>query len=58
MIMKDPIVEEVRKAREKHAQEFNNDLHAICKDLKEKQNNCGHQVVHYPPKKYLKATGT
>lgn len=56
--MKDPIVEEVRKAREEHAQEFNNDLHEICRDLKEKQNNCGHQIVNHHPKKYLKATGT
>ena len=35
--MKDPIVEEVRKARRKHAERFNFDLHAICVDLKKKE---------------------
>ena len=56
--MKDPIVDEVRKARMEHAQKFNNDLHEICKDLKQKQTTCGHPIVNYPPKKILKATGT
>lgn len=32
--MKDPIVEEVREARRKHAERFNFDLDAICEDLK------------------------
>jgi hypothetical protein len=31
---KDPIVEEVRKIREKHAAKFKYDLDAICRDLK------------------------
>ena len=31
--MKDPIVEEVRKARQAHAKQFNHDLTAICADL-------------------------
>lgn len=34
--MKDPIVEEVREARRKHAEKFNFDLHVICEDLKNK----------------------
>jgi len=32
--MKDFIVEEVRKARQDHAEEFNHDLSAIFEDLK------------------------
>jgi hypothetical protein len=34
---KDPIVEEVRKIREKHAAKFRYDLDAICRDLKEQE---------------------
>ena len=56
--MKDPIVEEVRKAREEHAQKYNNDLHEICRNLKEMQNTCKHQIANYTPKKPLRANGT
>ncbi|MBI4559565.1 MAG: hypothetical protein HY706_18415 [Candidatus Hydrogenedentes bacterium] len=49
--MKDPIVEEVRKARWEHARRFNFDLDAICEDLRRIQRTCGHQVVSFPPKR-------
>ena len=55
--MKDPIVEEVRKARQDHAKEFNHDLLAICKDLKRIERECGHRVVSLPPKLLTKASG-
>ncbi len=48
--MKDPIVEEVRKARKKHAERFNFDLHAICADLKKKEKDCGYPIKSLPPK--------
>jgi hypothetical protein len=48
--MKDPIVEEVRKARQDHAKEFNHDLAAICNDLKRIERQCGHRLVSFPPK--------
>jgi len=48
--MKDPIVEEVRKARQDHAREFNHDLFAIYNDLKRIEEECGHKVVSLPPK--------
>jgi hypothetical protein len=54
--MKDPIVEEVRKAREAHAEEFNHDLTAICEDLKSIEQNCGHRVVSLPPRLLTKAS--
>ena len=54
----DPIVEEIRKIRKMHAAKFNNDLKAICADLKEKEKKCGHPVVSLPPKRRLKATGS
>ena len=49
--MIDPIVEEVRKAREEHAKSFDYDLTAICADLRKHQATCGHKVVSFPPKK-------
>jgi hypothetical protein len=48
--MKDPIVEEVREARRKHAKRFNFDLHAICVDLKKKEKECGYPIKSLPPK--------
>ncbi len=49
--MKDPIVEEVRRHREEHARRFNNDLAAICADLKKIEATCGHQVVRLAPRR-------
>lgn len=56
--MIDPIVEEVRKARRKHAEGFNFDLHAICEDLKKKEKKSAHPVKSLPAKRLLKATGS
>jgi hypothetical protein len=56
--MIDPIVEEVREARKKHAERFNFDLHAICEDLKKKEKHCGHEVKSLPPKLLFRATGS
>ena len=49
--MKDPIVEEVRRARETHAKQFNYDLDAICKDLKKREETSGHPAVSLAPKR-------
>jgi hypothetical protein len=54
--MKDPIVEEVRKARQDHAREFNHDLSAICKDLKRIERECGHKLVSLPPRLLTKTS--
>ena len=54
----DPIVEEVRKARQAHAAEFDYDLAAICADLKKKEKIAGHPVVSRQPKLRLKAAGS
>jgi hypothetical protein len=48
---KDPIIEEVRKIREKHAAKFNYDLDAICRDLKEQERKSERKVVSLPVKK-------
>ena len=47
----DPIVEEVRKVRNEHAQKFNYDLKAIVADLKKQQKASKHKFVTLPPKK-------
>ena len=54
----DPIVEEIREIRNMHAVKFNNNIKAICADMKEKEKECGHPVVSLPPKRCLKATGS
>ncbi len=46
----DPIVEEVRKARNEYAKKFDYDLDAICRDLQKKQEQPGKKVVSFPPK--------
>ncbi len=46
--MRDPIVDEVRKAREEYARRFNFDLDAICRDLRQKQQSAGGQTFALP----------
>jgi hypothetical protein len=45
MPMRDAIVDEVRKAREDYARQFDFDLDAISRDLRQKQQAAGSQVV-------------
>ncbi len=54
----DPIVDEVRKAREAHAAKFNYDLTAICTDLKKKEKNAAHPIAARQPRLRLKPTGS
>ena len=53
--MKDPIIEEVRKARDEHARKFHYDLDAICRDIQERQKTCGRTLVRFPPKMLKRA---
>ena len=64
MTWSDPIVDEVRRARDAYAARFNYDLRAIYRDLKEKEKRSGRQVVSYAetskgvePNKALQPTG-
>ena len=50
MPWEDPIVEEVRKARDAYAKRFNYDLDAIYRDLKQKEQRGGRVVVPCPAK--------
>lgn len=45
----DPIVEEVRRHREEYAKQFNYDLHAICEDLRRKEQASGRNLVSLSP---------
>jgi hypothetical protein len=47
----DPIVEEVRKVRNEHAEKFNYDLEAIVADLKKQQKGSKRKFVTLPSKK-------
>lgn len=49
-MFKDPIVEEVRTIRQKHAARFNYDIKKIAEDLNKKQKQAGRKIVSYPPK--------
>ncbi|MDD1413145.1 hypothetical protein MEN41_00310 [Dolichospermum sp. ST_con] len=44
---KDPIVEEIRQTREAHSRQFNYDLKAIYKDLKEQEKKSKRQFASY-----------
>ncbi|MBI3469361.1 MAG: hypothetical protein HY000_40685 [Planctomycetes bacterium] len=57
-MLHDPIVEEVRKARDEYAKRFNYDLDAICRDLQMKQQARDKKVVSFPPKRVRLATAT
>jgi hypothetical protein len=47
----DPIVAEVRRAREAYAKQFNYDVHAMWRDLQERQHQSGRPVLSLPPKR-------
>ena len=56
----DPIVEEVRRAREQYAARFNHDLAAMWEDLRrrtEEAARAGHKVVSLPPRQVEPAAG-
>ena len=48
--MRDPIVEQVRKAREAYAAQFDHDLNRIVADLKRRQDQGEFQVVRRVPR--------
>jgi hypothetical protein len=52
---KDPIVEEIRGAREEHAARFGYDLRAIYDDLKESEKQTHGKVVSLQPKRVKSA---
>jgi len=49
-MLKDELVEEVRKARQEQAAKWNFDLKAILADARKRQAQSGHKVVSFVPK--------
>ncbi len=49
-MLKDPIVEEVRKARQKHASKFGYNLKLIFEDLKKQEVKSNHKVCSFSRK--------
>lgn len=47
----DPIIAEVRKARDSYASKFNYDIQAMCRDLKKRQAQNPNKVISLPPKR-------
>jgi hypothetical protein len=47
MTWSDPIVDEVRRARDAYAARFNYDLRAIYRDLKDQEKQSGRKIVSY-----------
>lgn len=56
--MRDPIVEEVRKAREAYAAQFGHDLNRIVEDMKRRQVKGEFQVVRRAPRPARKTAQT
>lgn len=50
----DPIVKEVRQAREAYAARFDYDLLAIYRDLKQQEKDSGRQLVSYAPRRVVR----
>lgn len=55
-MFRDPIVEEVRKAREEYAKQFNFNLRDIIADLQRRQRESGRKTVSFPPKRRTSGT--
>lgn len=49
-MIKDPILDEVRRVRQAYAAEFNYDLHAMCEDLKKRRQQYAGRLVSFKPK--------
>ena len=47
----DSIVAEVRRAREAYAKQFNYDVQAMWRDIKERQRKSGREVISLLPKR-------
>ena len=53
----DPVVEEVRAIRDAYAKQFDYNLEAIYRDLKEQEAKSGWKVVSLQPKRIVVADG-
>lgn len=54
----DPIVEEIREVRRRHAEKFRGDFHAICEDLRRRERESGRKYLLLPPRRPRKTVAT
>lgn len=54
-MFKDPIVEQVRRVRQRYAKRHNYDLHAIAADLRKREQEHPERLVSFPAKTLRKA---
>lgn len=54
-MLKDPIVEEVRRIRDELAARFNYDIKAIVENARKEQKASGRKVVSFSPRKPKKS---
>jgi hypothetical protein len=54
----DPIVEEVRRARQEYVRQFNYDLHAIADDLRKQEQQHAERLVSFPARHLHKTRTT
>ena len=47
----DPIVDEIRKLRQQHTDQFNRDLHAICEDLRRQEQKSDKKFISFEPRR-------
>ena len=47
----DPVVDEIRRIRKERDKRCNYDLHAICEDIRRRQQAKGRHVITRPPRK-------
>jgi len=45
-----PIIDEIHNARREYAEQFGNDLYAICEDARQKQGRQGRPIMPASPK--------
>jgi len=48
---RDPIVDEVRRARQRHAAKMGYDLDAICRDLRREEREGRRKIVSFAPRR-------
>ena len=54
-MLNDPVVEEIRRHRQAHAAQYNNDLHKICEALREEEKMSAFKVVYPNPRPFLQS---
>jgi hypothetical protein len=58
MMSSDPIVEEIRQIRERHAAQFGFDVHAIAEDARRQDAAGDRRVVRLPPRRPIRIRAT